>query len=57
MSMRGCALIRRLIELETDTVQVVRELVGPLLTVFDFFAVDDAVLAEILNGFIDGHVT
>jgi hypothetical protein len=28
-----------------------------LLTVFDFFAVDDAVLAEIVNDFIDGHVT
>jgi hypothetical protein len=51
------SVTRRLLELETDAVEVVQELVAPLLTVFDFFAVDDAVLAEIVNDFIDGHVT
>jgi len=43
-------------ELETDLPRYVREIVQPLLTIFDFYEVDGSILDDISNGFIEGEV-
>lgn len=43
-------------ELETQLPRYVREVVKPLLVVFDFYEVDDSILDDIANGFVAGNV-
>ena len=43
-------------EIETELPRFVREIVGPLLIVFDFYAVDDSILDDIANDFVAGKV-
>ena len=43
-------------ELETDLPRFVRQIVGPLLVVFDFYSVQDSILDDIVNGFVAGNV-
>jgi hypothetical protein len=48
--------LRNAHELETELPRFVRENVGPLLVVFDFYAVDDSILDDIANDFVAGNV-
>jgi len=43
--------------LETDLVKLVKELLVPLFTVFDFFEVNDDIYDKIVNDFVRGRVT
>ena len=43
-------------ELETDLPRFVRQIVGPLLIVFDFYSVEDSILDDIANDFVAGKV-
>ncbi len=43
--------------LEANLVELVKEIVAPLLVVFDFFEVNDAIYEDIVNAFVDGRAT
>jgi hypothetical protein len=43
-------------QLQTDLVRLVRELVDPLFVIFDFFEVNEGVVAQLVNGFVEGRV-
>jgi hypothetical protein len=43
-------------EIESRLVALVKELVAPLLVLFDFFEIGDAIYEEIVNGFVQGRV-
>ncbi len=43
--------------LETDLVELVKELLAPLFTVFDFFKLSDDIYEQIVNDFVQGRVT
>jgi hypothetical protein len=42
--------------LQINMVPLVKEIVAPLLVLFDFFQLNDAVYEEIVNAYIDGRV-
>lgn len=42
--------------IEANLVSLVRELVGPAFTMFDFFEPSDSIYEEIVNKFVRGHV-
>ena len=50
------AISASLSELETDLPAYVRAIVGELLVVFDFYAVDDFMLDELAKAFMAGQV-
>jgi hypothetical protein len=42
--------------LQTNLVDLVKDICAPLFVVFDFFRVDDAIYEEIVNAYVDGRV-
>jgi hypothetical protein len=46
----------RLEQLETDLVPLVKEVLGPLFALFDFFQLSDRVYEDIVNKFVEGRV-
>jgi len=42
--------------IESDLVRLVKELVTPLFTLFDFFELSDQILEEIVNAYVEGRV-
>lgn len=44
-------------KIEPDLVDLVERFTTPLFVVFDFFQISKAILAEIVNNFVDGKVT
>ena len=43
-------------DLETRLIDCVKTLVTPLFEVFDYFDLDDAILAEVVEGFASGEM-
>ena len=43
-------------DLETQLVDCVKTLVTPLFEVFDYFELEDAILAEVVEGFASGEM-
>ena len=44
-------------QLETDLVDLVKQLVAPVFVLFDFFVLPDDTYEEIVNGFVAGRVS
>jgi len=42
--------------IESELVILVKELVTPLFTLFDFFELSDQILEEIVNAYVEGRV-
>lgn len=43
-------------KMESDLINVVKELVTPLFVIFDFFKLDDSIYDKIVSDFVDGKV-
>jgi len=43
-------------EIESNLVSLVKQLVGPVFVLFDFFELDDVVYEDIVNNFVNGRV-
>jgi len=55
---QACASVTKTLQrLETDLVEVVKELLSPLFVLFEFFALQDEVWEQIVNDFVAGKVT
>ena len=44
-------------EVEASLTKVVKQLTAPMLALFDFFELDDAVYQQIVEDYVDGRVT
>jgi hypothetical protein len=47
----------RIDEIEDDLVRLVKRFVEPLFIIFDYFKVEDRIIEEIVNNFVEGKVT
>jgi len=44
-------------QLETELVDLVKQLLAPVFVLFDFFELSDDIYEEIVNGFVAGRVS
>ncbi len=44
-------------QLETELVDLVKQLVAPVFVLFDFFELSDDIYEEIVSGFVEGRVS
>ena len=42
--------------IEGNLVELVKEIVSPLFTLFDYFELSDQILEEIVNAYVEGRV-
>jgi hypothetical protein len=54
--MRGQRPERRLEQLESELVSLVKEILAPLFALFDFFELNDRVYKYIINKFVPGQM-
>jgi hypothetical protein len=50
-------IVVALAKIESDLVALVKGVCGELFVIFDFFKLDDSIVEQIVNDFVNGHVT